>query len=653
MTTDGPQNPTTLDSQPVKSVALAAQDANAMSSVVARLERELESLDALGLKSFPWKADSEDASSLAVAAIDIDWLIAQRELPYLVQVLPPHLLYRSLVNHGVEDSLEVVEWLRGNALVRLLDYDLWTKTHAFGELAAADEQPSGERFLQWIKWWNEISPEFAAERVMDLDEGLLIGCMTAACEIIPVGVNRNQEELNDDYWITPDNRFGLKMRTSEQSDFEVFHQFIHTLYKQNIRLAQSVLAHSAMLIREESVEEARRWRAGRMEDQGFVDADEARHMLIPKSAKQLADLIRIALKSEAQTSPLVATAEMQDDAAGSAAAMDDDVRDQLIDFLNSRDADELAQEIENCLGTREIVRLVGTSAPQSDILLQDDDVVDAFVGRMGARVRQIMLNLEVQKSRELRQRVRDDKSSLLLDRVIAWLSEESVEMVASYKARIARTTNAVASALGAAHEPAELARVLLAVRGCLNLGLERLLTDADKFLPVEFSGTEAAESEVEALMRASRIFSAIGPEAVFQAGWQSLQELAMDSLQMLVFTLSKSGKNETKINDEMVIALSDGQQLKMSVLHLLSRGRYADVRIWLQTVRLPIDSALGHILHATLNRLPVFPIILTEENATARASTAVRPYERLKEVEKTRVFFERLPQMLDSLGQGE
>jgi hypothetical protein len=628
-------------------------DVNTPSSVVARLEREMESLDAIGLKSFPWKADSENASSLVAAAIDVDWLIAQRELPYLVQILPPHLLYRSLLNHGVEDSLEVVEWLRGNALVRLLDYDLWTKTHSYGELVAADEQPSGERFLQWIKWWNEISPEFAAQRVMELDEGLLIGCMTSACEIIPVGLNRSQEELSDDYWITPDNRFGLKMKTFEQSDFEVFHQFIHALYKQNIRLAQSVLAHSAMLIREESVEEARRWRAGRMEDQGFVDADEARHMLIPKSSKQLADLIRIALRSESQNSSLTSATEMNEVATGASAAMDDDVREQLIDFLNSRDSDELAQEIENCLGTQEIVRLVGTSAPQSDILLQDEDVVDAFVERMGARVRQIVLNLEVQKARELRQRVRDDKSSLLLDQVMAWLGEESVEKVATYKTRIARTTNAVASALGAAHEPSELARVLLAVRGCLNIGLERLMADTDKFLPAEFSGMETAETDVQAVIRASKIFSAVGPEAVFQTGWQSLQDLAMDSLQMLVFTLSKGGKSESKISDEMLVTLSDGQQLKMSVLHLLSRGRYADVRKWLQALHINIDPALGHILHATLNRLPVFPIVLMEENATARASTAVRPYERLKEVEKTRLFFGRLPQMLDSMGQGE
>jgi hypothetical protein len=652
LTTDGLQNPTTLKTQSVNPVAQAV-DATPPSSVVARLERELESLDAIGLKSFPWRADSENASSLAAAAIDIDWLIAQRELPYLVQILPPHLLYRSLLDHGVEDSLEVVEWLRGNALVRLLDYDLWTKTHSYGELVAADEQPSGERFLQWIKWWNEITPEFAAQRVMELDEGLLIGCMTAACEIIPVGLHRSQEELSDDYWVTPDNRFGLKMKTFEQSDFEVFHQFIHALYKQNIRLAQSVLAHSAMLIREESVEEARRWRAGRLEDQGFVDADEARHMLNPKSAKQLTDLIRIALKSESQAGSLVDTKEVQDAAVDASAAMDDDVREQLIDFLNSRDSDELAEEIENCLGTQEIVRLVGTSAPQSDILLQDEDVVDAFVERMGARVRQIMLNLEIQKARELRQRVRDDKSSLLLDQVMAWLGEESVENVANYKARIARTTNAVASALGAAHEPSELARVLLAVRGCLNIGLERLMADTDKFLPAEFSGTEAAKSEAETVIRASKILSAIGPEAVFQTGWQSLQDLAMDALQMVVFTLSKGAKSDSKVSDEMLITLSDGEQLKMSVLQLLSRGRYADLRKWLQTLHMPIDPALGHILNATLNRLPVFPIILLEENATARASTSVRPYERLKEVEKTRLFFGRLPQMLDSTGQGE
>lgn len=635
------------------SVTDTAQVGASGASVTERLERELLALDALGFKSQPWKSDSETASAIAASTIDIDWLVAQRELPYLVQTLPPHLLYRSLMNHGIEDSLEVLEWVRGEALVRVLDYDLWVTAQSGGNVLAESEQPSGERFIQWIRWWNEVSPEFAAQRVVEFDEGLIIGCMTAACEIIPVGLHRSQEELADDYWVTPDNRFGLKMKTMDEGDFEVFHQFVHSLYKQDIRLAQTILAHSAMLVREESVEEARRWRAARLEEQGFLSADEARHLLNPKSNKQLTDVIRTAVKTE----PLRYSARPLEFASESAVPLrsdaDEELRERLVEFVQKRDVDELAAEIEKTLGTGEIVRFIGTSAPQSEMLVQDEDVIDAFVDKVTKQTAQILLSLEAQKMRDFRAAVQRSNDVFLFDATMAWLSEHQLEKIVDYKTRIARTTNAVAAALGVSNEPSELSRVLVAVHGCLNVGLERLTRDPDRFLLGEELGTVNAQFALPEIAKSSAILTAVGPEAVFQVGWQTLQELASDALQMLVYTVDNNDKLKSKIGSDYVIQLSDGQAVRLSVLQLHSRGRYLEVRKWLSDLEPFFDISVHHILKSTLNRLPVFPILMSEGNSGTRGTTAVKPYERLEEVEKVRVFVGRLPQMVSFTGQGE
>ncbi|NBW83424.1 hypothetical protein EBR21_16875, partial [bacterium] len=412
-----------------------------------RMERELNAIESLGFKTQAWKADNDAAQAVSMATLEINWLIAQRELPYLVQSLPTHLLYRSIMNHGVEDSLEVIEWVRGDALVRVLDYDLWMTPHSKEQSFGFGDYPSAERFIQWIKWWNEISPEFAAQRIVELDEGLIVGCMTAACEIIPVGLNRNQEELSDEYWITPDNRFGLKMKTSDDSDFDVFHQFVHSLYKQDVRLAQSVLAHSAMLVREESIEEARRWRDGRLEEQGFLSPDEARDLLKPKSNKQLVDMIRVAVSTEPKRYSTATSGESND-----LATVPSELHERIFEYVQKIDSDELAQEIEQQLGTSELVRLVGTSAPHPEILLQDEDVMDLFVDKLAKRTHQILLNLEAQKVRALKQRLQQSDSSLLIDQTIAWLSENNLERAMDYKARIARCINTLATAMGVMNE---------------------------------------------------------------------------------------------------------------------------------------------------------------------------------------------------------
>ena len=47
----------------------------------------------------PWKPSLDNP--LAPALLDIDWLTAQPLLPFLAQVAPAHLLYRSIMSHGM------------------------------------------------------------------------------------------------------------------------------------------------------------------------------------------------------------------------------------------------------------------------------------------------------------------------------------------------------------------------------------------------------------------------------------------------------------------------------------------------------------------------------------------------------------------------
>ncbi|NBO37195.1 hypothetical protein EBU99_01285 [bacterium] len=605
-----------------------------VSLVAERLQREIDSLDAVGFKTQAWKTHGE-SNSIALAPLDVNWLITQPKLPYLVQLVPPYLLYRSLQQHGLEDSLEVIDYIRGEALVRLLDYDLWVNSDGDAGVLSPSEDLSADRFLQWIRLWNEISPDFAAERVLELDEEVITGCLSALCEIVPVGLNRQQEELTDDYWMTPDNKFGIKLKTSGTTDFEIFHQFVHSLYSKNIRLAQSLLAHSAMLIREETVEEARRWRLGRLEDQGFMPVDEAREMLTPKSHKQISELVQRAMTREMEKVTPTTTGEFSHPTHTT--FVDEDACDQIREHIRTLDGEDLRTEIESVLGGAEILRLVGNATPQTEILIQDEDVIDAFVQKVVGETNQLLLSLEFHKAREVNARKAAD-SDLLIDRVMHQLLSDFPQLALEWKTRLARTTNGVAAAFGATTESSDLERVLSAVRGCLNVALEKLVKNPESAgISAEFLSENS-----EAAIRALNIAKILGPEVLFQVGWQTLQDLSMDALQNLVLFVGRDELLNKKIALNYAVRLSDGETIHLSVFQLLSRGRYLEVRNWLRGFSGLLDPAIERVLLATVNRLPVFPMILLEADGATRGSAAVKPFETIEELEKTRSFFANL-----------
>lgn len=607
-------------------------------SVVSRkLQREVEALEAIGFGTQVWKV-SDSGSELTLPVLDVNWLVSQSLLPYFVHVVPTHLLYRSLTEHGLEDSLEVIEYVQGETLIRLLDYDLWQSTEHGAGFLTASEDLSPDRFLQWVKLWNEISPEFAAERLLDLEEEVIFASLSAVCEIVPVGLNRQQEELNDDYWMTPDNKFGLKLKTPDEAAFEVVHGLVHSLYKKDVRIAQQVLAHSAMLIREEVVEDARRWRQGRLEDQGFLQSDEARHLLLRRSQKSLNKMVQIALdqhKNNAASQKPGASRHL----VSSVATRDEDAVARIHDVVRKLGNETLQSEIVTHLPAEDIRRLTGHVAVHQEVLSEEEELVEAFAEKLTHDCEYLFAQLEAHNAKA--KKLRGADAELLIDKAMALLAQTQPAQAVEFKGRVARMSNGLLAAFGVVHESKGVGRVLHAVRGALNVGIERALAEPESLGLSSVLEDERGDRSEMALV----VFSALGPEVVFQLGWQSLQDLADDAVQSVVAASDKHGKPLCNVT------LTDGESIQLTPEQLLQGGRYPELRRWLQFVLPVAESSLRHVLLSTVNRLPLFPILLMEGSNATRGSSEVKPYETLQEVEVTRNFLSSLPRIMDAMSQ--
>jgi len=458
------------------------------------------------------------------------------------------------------------------------------------------------------------------------------------CEIVPVGLNRQQEELNDDYWMTPDNKFGLKIKTPDESAFEIIHGFVHALYKKDVRLAQQVLAHSAMLIRDEVVEDARRWRQGRLEDQGFLQSDEARHLLLRRGQKSLVKMIQTALGQY--------NATVKSDKPGATHDIvpaqlerDEEASARIHEVVRKLNIDTLQSEIMLHLPSDEIRQLTGHETVQHEVLAEEGELVSAFAEKIATDCRLLLAQLEAHNAK-LRN-LRAEKTELLIDQVMSLLSEKYPTRAVEFKSRIARISNGVLAAFGVVQESSGVAKVLQALRGALNIGMERALAHPESL------GLSAVleDEQGENVERALVLFNALGPEVVFQMGWQALQDLGEDAVQTVLAAQNPSGATVCSVT------LSDGVSVQLPVEQLLQGGRYLELRRWLQLV-LPVEAgSLRHVLLSTVNRLPLFPILLLEESHVTRGSTEVKPYETLQEVEVTRDFLSSLPSIMDAMSQ--
>lgn len=210
---------------------------------------------------------------------NVTHLLKHPNLMEVLEKIPPFKIYQGLVQHGFEDSLELIEKLKGEQLKAVLDHDLWT----FSKSDFADV-PSSERFLEWIRYWVACEPndltKFIAEKVWDCEEELLELVFGGMLEVVPVGLEGKEFSPSDDHWLTTDRAYWLKVRPEISEDyFEVVHHLIHNLYQSDARKIQSLLASCALLNRAELLEMAQKWREARLADQGFLSRDEAARLM--------------------------------------------------------------------------------------------------------------------------------------------------------------------------------------------------------------------------------------------------------------------------------------------------------------------------------------------------------------------------------------
>jgi hypothetical protein len=590
-------------------------DHSADALVASKLARDVLGAEALGLRNMPWKVATDTASAMAV--LDVDWLIQQPLLPYLVPAIPAQLLHRSLLAHGLEDSVEVIEWLRGKQLTRVLDYDMWTH-----DAERMTDDLNSTQIILWFRLWLEVGNEFAAERVFDLDEDTLVVLLTKILDIQPEGVGRAAPEHEDAYWTTLDGRFHLRVLDENPETFEIVKAVVDSLYAVNAKFAATILSHASMLVRDENLEQAIRWREGRMADAGFVERGEALSALRQRPMCDVRAAAQAAMDRERERRAFAEGRQGESSAAGAIwggfAEDRDEIEEEYRALFNGADEDVAANLIATGVGAESYRALLADANNNTNVLLADSEAVDSAVEGILGRSLALLAAVDAVSTRAFK------NHRLLVERVFSALAETEPIEAANVKARLSRVTNLVVSGTTSGTDADALERALAVVRGAVNIGLETLVRDG-------FSGGGSSQDslgETAPVARGLEILRLVGVEHLFQVGW-NLELSASESFAAAIDELSR-------------FSLGDAGKW----LDLWRAQRFVALRRGLQQVGDRVDPGLHHVASSLLNRVPLFPEVLAAKDGSFRASAARRAYETLDEIETVRAFVAQVPALV-------
>ncbi|MES2614871.1 MAG: DUF6178 family protein [Bdellovibrionota bacterium] len=568
---------------------------------------------------------NEQRSLLKPTLVNFDWLACQPLLPFLTQVLPAHLLYRSLLAHGFEDSLEIVEWIRGEQLQKVLDFDLWEKSFEFEV-----EDVSANKIFSWLQVWLSIGSEFAASRFLELEEETICLILSKLFEIIPEGVTNISEDIRENWWLTQDNKFFLRIRENAEETFEILKQFVDCLYAHDIRLAGSLFAYSCMLVRQETLEKGLHWRAIRISDQGFVSSEQARNVLAPKKIIDLkksiheAKLLSVAREESSSKFSHLFYAEQQH--ASEKIVFSPDEFDSVVKLLTSFGVEEGIQHVNLALGAEKTRSLVGNANVSLEQFYEDEDFIHEASENILAKVKNIILNLEFHSSKK-------EDANLLIEKAIIYIADKDKEKLYALKESIAYLANCVGTITNNYNS---VDKSILITRGAINIGLDLCLK-----IPEEYG---LKLKHTDSILNAVDCIHSLGVDFLFHLGWNLLFKIETNLVEKFILLDSQHSNFKGKLNTLRSIKLSDSSTTQVSLDKLVSTLRFADVGKWLDSCEQLFSNELFFTFKALLSQVPHYPMTLNE--SSNYVTTETKPFETLEDVNIVFRFIENLEENL-------
>lgn len=425
------------------------------------------------------------------------------------------------------------------------------------------------------------------------------------------------EEIRENWWLTHDKKFFLKINTNEEESFEILKQFIDALYAHNIHLTGRLFAYASMLIRQETLEAGLRWRAARITDQGFVSIEEALQTLKPRQINNLKKSIEDAKNISTQKHPQNPFfIDNFNDKNGEEVKYSSEDFDSIVHLLNKLGPDNGTKYINSVLDGEKIKSLTGFSNTSLEQLYDDEDFINEAAEYIVAETKNVILNLEFRSTRH-------KEANLLVEKAISLIAEQDITQLSNIKSAIAYLANCVTALTASGFHSNAINSSILLTRGAINIGLELCLK-----MPGEYGLDLKHKDQV---LNAVDCLNKLGVNFLFHLGWNLLFKMEEKLVDKLIDIDLNHKDYKGKLNTVRHIKLSDNSTMQVSLDKLVSNLRFADIAKWLSSCESMFSNELFFTIKSLLSRVPHYPKTLNEAGNYVTKET--KYFETLEEVD--------------------
>jgi hypothetical protein len=207
-----------------------------------------------------WRTSLQKARSSSEL---IDLLLTPVDAEKRVQSLPAADLYGIIRRIGLEDCTELLPLASPQQFRALLDFDVWQ-----------GDEPSLERLQPWLRALMQAGPEVVSSRMLAMDDELLNWTLRQTVEVHVVDDPDSFDPPDAEHVLTQDRRLCIVFPDPGEDDLPV-KVALDWLMRAQPEFCYNLLIYSAAALDSTLVEQAYRWRMGRMADLGYVDPHEA------------------------------------------------------------------------------------------------------------------------------------------------------------------------------------------------------------------------------------------------------------------------------------------------------------------------------------------------------------------------------------------
>lgn len=180
----------------------------------------------------------------------------------LVRRLPAQDALILIKERGLQDSLEIIEFLSPEQVQNMFDLDVWDDDHI-----------KSESVETWLEAMFEANPQRAVQVFHELDPEFLAYLFKINSQVYELDDGQEPDGLTEERVRTPDNQYVVTFTQPIWRQF--FEQFMSRDLEFALQIIQSVRFETASGLEEESL----RWRDSRMQDLGFAPFEESKAIL--------------------------------------------------------------------------------------------------------------------------------------------------------------------------------------------------------------------------------------------------------------------------------------------------------------------------------------------------------------------------------------